>query len=330
MYRFRPESPKAIAAAASAVLLLGMQSHAAAAAAPPYPSKPILLVIPYEAGGSIDIVGRMVADSLSKRLKTPIVVEQRPGGGGIIGTERVARANADGHTLLMQNPSLLTTMVVGKPPYDLKAFAPVARLASNVNGLAVSSKVPATSLKELIALAKQQPGKLLAATTAVGASAHIGLELFKIMAGIDVKTVHFKGAGQSVTDVVGGHSDMTSSSVTNLMPHMKSGRIRILATGGLKRASFLPDIPTISEAGVPGYEHVNWWGILAPAGVPAPVLSRLTTEIKAVMEDEETKKLLSAQGAEIDLVMTSAFGAELAKELSRVVEVVKKAKITTE
>ena len=292
----RPGTLKAIAGTAFAASLLCVQSHAVAAAAPAYPSKSILLVIPYEAGASIDFVGQRIAGQLSKRLNTPVVVEYRVGGGGIVGTERVARAPADGYTLLMQNPSLLTTAVLQKLPYDLKSFAPVAKLASNVNALVVNSKVEANSVRELIALAKQRPGKLLWVTTAVGASSHFAVELFKLMAGIDVKIVHFKGSSQAFTDLLGGHSDITATSITNVLPHVKSGRLRLLATGGLKRSAFLPDVPTISESGVPGYEHVNWWGMLAPAGVPGPVLNRLVSELKVIVDSDETIKWFETQG----------------------------------
>ena len=321
---------KAISATAIAASLFCLQDYAIAAAAPAYPSKSILLVIPYEAGASIDIVGQKIAGLLSKRLNTPVVVEYRVGGGGIVGTERVARAPADGYTLLVQNPSLLTTAVLQKLPYDLKSFAPVAKLASGVNGLVVNSKVEANSVKELIALAKQRPGKLLFVTTAVGASAHFGAELFKIMAGIDVKIVHFKGSGQAFTDLLGGHSDITSTSITNVLPQVKSGRVKLLATAGLKRSAMLPDVPTISESGVPGYEHVNWWGMLAPAGVPGPVLSRLTSELKAILDDDETKKWFETQGADIDFLITTAFAADLAKEQIRWADVAKRANIGSE
>jgi tripartite-type tricarboxylate transporter receptor subunit TctC len=324
----RRKALKTLSLSLAAAAALGLQGFAGAQAQN-YPTKQIQLIVPYEAGASIDNVGRKVAEGLTKRLGQPVVIEYRPGGGGVVGTERAARSKPDGYTLMIQNSSFLTQMIVEKVPYEMKSFSPVSKLASTTQGLVVYSKVEANSVKELIELAKKEPNKLLASTTAVGASAHLATEWFKEAAGIDIKIVNFSGSAQALTDVLGGHSQIMMSGVVNLLPHIKAGRLKVLATTGAKRAPFLPEVPTVAET-VPGFVNENWWGIFAPAGVPAPILARLSTEIKAVMEDPEMLKWLESQGAVNDFQTADEFAADLDKEYARWADIVKRAGIAAE
>ena len=241
------------------VLLLALT----AAAAAEYPDKQIRLIIPFPPGGSNDVVGRLVARHLSDALGQQVYVDNRGGAGGTIGTDIAAKAAPDGYTLLVislahaVNPWLYTL------PYDhAKAFVPVASFGSGTNVLAVNPDLPVHSVKELIALAKAKPGELNYASAGVGSFQHLGGELFKLLASVNIVHVPFRGGGPAMIDVMGGHTKIVFSSLIQTTPHVKSGQLRALATGGAKRNPVLPDVPTIAEAGVPGYEANNWWGML--------------------------------------------------------------------
>jgi tripartite-type tricarboxylate transporter receptor subunit TctC len=299
-----------------------------AAAAQEYPTKPVRLIIPFPPGGSNDVVGRIVATQLGDRLGKQVVVDNRGGAGGVLGTEAAANAAPDGYTLLVislahaVNPGLYTLK------YDpIKSFVPVAMLGSGVNVLCVHPSVPANTVQELIQLAKQKPGELNYASAGPGSFQHMGTELFKLMTGVDIVHVPFKGGGPAMIDVIGGHSELLMSSLIQTVPHIRSGKLRALGTGGLKRSPILPDVPTINEAGVPGYEMSNWWGIIAPAGTPAGIVDRLATEIGVVLASPETQKVFSAEGAEVAQKTGAEFGTFIAAELAKWQRVVKDAKI---
>ena len=218
-----------------------------------------------------------------------------------------------------------------KLPFDpIKSFAPIARVGSNSNVLVVHPSVPANSVKELVALAKAKPGQLLFASVGVGASLHMSMELFKIVADVDYKIVQFKGGGPALTDLIGGHSHASISTLISVLPHIKSGKVRALGTGGEKRNPGLPDVPTIAEAGVPGYESIQWWGILAPAGTPAPIVARLSSEIKAILSSDDMKERFLKDGVEVDYLGPTEFGKFLEKEQAEWTRVVKKANIKLE
>jgi tripartite-type tricarboxylate transporter receptor subunit TctC len=300
-------------------------------AADAYPSKPIRLIIPFPPGGSNDIVGRLIAAKLSENLGKQVVVDNRGGAGGVLGTEMAAKASPDGYTLLIVSAAYGFNPALYKLPFDpVKSFVPVAKLGSGPNSLTVHPSVPANTVKELIALAKQKPGQLICGSAGVGSFQHMGTELFKMMAGVDFKIVQFKGGGPAMIDQLGGHSQFSFGSLIQTLPHIQSGKFRILATGGLKRSAILPNVPTIAEAGVPGYEATNWWGILAPAGTPAPIVERLNKEIKTLLASAEVQKLFLNEGADVDYLGPAEFGPFIEKEIIKWGKVVKEANIKVE
>jgi tripartite-type tricarboxylate transporter receptor subunit TctC len=299
-----------------------------AAAAQDYPTKPVRLIVPFPPGGSNDVVGRIIATGLSERLGKQVVVDNRGGAGGVLGTEIAANAPPDGYTLLVISLAHTVNPGLYKLKYDpIKSFVPVAMLGSGVNVLCVHPSVPVNTLKELLALAKEKPGTLNYATAGSGSFQHMGSELFKLMAGIDIVHVPFRGGGPAMIDVVGGHSQIVLSSLIQTMPHIRSGKLKPLGTGGKKRSPVLPDVPTIAEAGVSGYEMANWWGIVAPAGTPQAIVDRLAKEIGGVLTSPETQKVFSNEGAEVVQKTGAEFGAFIEAELVKWQRVVREAKI---
>jgi tripartite-type tricarboxylate transporter receptor subunit TctC len=310
-------------------LLLALAT--AAAAADSYPSKPVRLVIPFPPGGSNDIVGRLIGAKLTERLGKQVIVDNRGGAGGVIGSEQVAKSEPDGYTLLIVSAAYAFNPSLYKLPFDpMKSFVPVAKLGSGPNSLVVHPGVPANSVKELIALAKKEPGKLVCASAGVGSFQHLGSELFRMMAGIDVMIVQFKGGGPAMIDQLGGHSQISLGSLIQTLPHIQSGKFRVLGTGGSKRSAILPNVPTIAEAGVPGYEATNWWGILAPAGTPQAVVDRLSKELSVILTSEDTKKMFLNEGAEVDHLGPAEFGQFISAEIAKWGRVVKEADIKVE
>jgi len=304
---------------------------ATAAAAQDYPTKPVRLIVAFPPGGSNDVVARIVTTPLSERLGKQVVIDNRGGAGGVLGSEVAAGSPPDGYTLLLVSIAHTVNPWLYKLNYDpIKSFVPVAMLASGPNVMTVHPSVPVNSVKELIALAKQKPGELNYASAGSGSFQHLGTELFKLMAGVDIVHVPFKGGGPAMIDVIGGHSQVLVSSLIQTMPHVRSGKLKALATGGAKRSAILPDIPTIAEAGVPGYEMTNWWGIVAPAGTPQPILDKLAKEIGAVLSTPETQKQFAADGAEVVQKSPADFAAFFAAELAKWERVVKDAKIKAE
>ena len=311
------------------LMLLALSACIAMAAS--YPTKPVRLIVPYPPGGTTDVVGRLIAARLSERLGKQVVMDNRGGGGGIIGTEAAAKSAPDGYTLFVGSGSYAIQPALQKLPYDsLKAFTPIARVVTGPTVLIVHESVPAHSVKELIALAKQKPGKLVFITSGIGGNPHMAIELFRIMAGIDFKIVHFKGGGPAIVDLLGGHSDGMMGSLIERWPHIKSGKFRVLGTSGVKRSVFLPDVPTIAEAGVPGYEVTQWFGLLAPAGTPASIVDRLNREIKAILAMNEVKKQFMDAATEVDYQGPAEFGRFIEKDIAQWAQVVKKANIKFE
>jgi tripartite-type tricarboxylate transporter receptor subunit TctC len=309
-------------------LVLGLT---AAAVAQDYPTKPVRLIIPFPPGGSNDVVGRMIATQLGERLAKQVVVDNRGGAGGVLGTEVAAGSAPDGYTILVISLAYTVNPWLYKLKYDpLKAFVPVAMLASGANVLSVHPSVPVNSVQELIALAKQKPGDLNYASAGSGSFQHLGSELFKLMAGVDIVHVPFKGGGPAMIDVVGGHSQVLFSSLVQTGGHIRSGKLKALGVGSVARSALFPDIPTIAEAGVPGYEMANWWGIVAPAGTPQPIVDKLAKEIGAVLSSPETQKLFAGEGAEVVQKTPAEFAAFIESELAKWQRVVKDAKIKAE
>jgi len=296
-----------------------------------YPTKPVRLIVPFPPGGSNDIVARMIAARLSERFGKQVIVENRAGAGTIIGAELVAKSEPDGYTLLLSGNAFTITPALYKLPYDpAKAFVPVARLGAGPAVLTVHPSLPVNSVKELIALAKEKPGKLICASVGVGTFNHLGAELFKIMAGVDFMIVHFKGGGPATTDQLGGHSQIMFGSLMQSLPHLKSGKLKGLGTGGLKRSVVLPDMPTIAEAALPGYESCIWWGVHAPAGTPQAIVDRLHKELTTILKSSEMQKMFQDQGAEVDYLGPAEFGKFIAAETTKWARVVKEANIKAE
>jgi tripartite-type tricarboxylate transporter receptor subunit TctC len=303
----------------------------ATAAAQDYPAKPVRLIIPFPPGGSNDVVGRMIATKLSDRLGKQVVVDNRPGAGGTIGTELAANAPADGYTLAIISSAHAVNPWLYKLNYDpVKSFVPVGILASGTNVLAINPGFPVNSVKELVALAKQKPGEVQYASAGIGSFQHLGGELFKLEAGVDMLHVPFKGGGPAMIDVIGGHTKLVFSSLVQTTPHIKSGKLKALGVGSKKRNPVLPDVPTIAEAGVPTYEALNWWGIVAPAGTPQAVIDKLHREITEVQNSEEVKKQFATEGADIVQMGAREFGSFMESEMKKWERVVKEGKIKAE
>jgi tripartite-type tricarboxylate transporter receptor subunit TctC len=297
---------------------------AAPAFAQDYPTKPIKLIIPFPPGGSNDVVGRMIALQLSDRLGQQVVVDNRGGAGGIIGTEVAAKAAPDGYTLLVVSIAHAVSPWLYQLHYDpIKSFTPISILASGPNVLVVHPSLPVHSVKELIALAKEKPGELNYASAGIGSFQHLSGELFKLTAGVDLVHVPYKGGGPAMTDVIGGHTKIMFSSLVQTSPFILNGQLRALGTSGAQRNPALPDVPTIEEAGLPGYEATNWWGIVAPAGTPAAIVDKLHREIAAVQDSPKTKEQFAIQGADIVQMTSPEFGSYIEKEIGKWERVVK-------
>ena len=304
---------------ASALLALTVN-----AAAQDYPAKPVRVIIPFPPGAINDNVGRLIATALSSRLGKQFVVDHRAGAGGVIGTELAANAPKDGYTLLIVSLVNTVNPWLYKLNYEpVKAFAPIAPLASSSNVLAVHPDLPVKSLSEFIALAKKQPGKLQYASGGVGSFMHLGGELFKIAAGVDLLHVPFKGGGPAMIDVVGGHTKAIFATTSTGAPQIRSGKVRALGVGSAMRQAALPEVPTLTEAGLPGYEVANWVGIVAPAGTPQAIVDKLHKEISAAMDSPEVQQQLAAQGAEVMRMSAAEFGDFMEKELVKWGRVVK-------
>ncbi len=268
------------------------------AAAQEYPTKPLRLIIPFAPGGSVDIIARLAAQKLSERLGKQVVPENRSGAGGIIATELVINAPPDGHTLLLVSLAHAVNPWVYKPPYDTaKSLAFVASLGNGASVLTVHPSVPANSVKELVALAKSKPGTLHFAHAGVGSFTHTASVLFALMADIDVVQIPFKGGGPAMIDVIGGHTQLLMNSYVASMAHVRAGRLKALGVSDTRRSSLLPEVPTIDESGVPGYQAANWWGIAVPVATPRPIVERLSKEINAFLNSDEVKKQFEVQGA---------------------------------
>jgi tripartite-type tricarboxylate transporter receptor subunit TctC len=240
----------------------------------------------------------------------------------------VAKAEPDGYTLLLINLGHAINPAFYKLPYDsMKSFTLIAKLLDGLHVLAVNQDVPANSVKELIALAKQKPGHLIAVAAGKGSSSHLGAELFKAMAGIDFKIVQFKGAGPGVIDLAGGHSHFIITSILPVQPHIKSGKLRVLGAAGLKRSVILPEVPTIAESGLAGYDVSGWFGMVAPAGTPGPIIDRLSKEIKTLLSSAELQKQFLSQGVEAGYLPPTEFGLFIGREIAKWDQVAKEANI---
>src|SRR5712671_1032393 len=271
-----------------------------AAAQTAYPAKPVRFIVPSAAGGGTDIIARSVAHKLSESLGQQFVVDNRPGAGQMIGIELAARSPSDVHTILMAASTLaINPIMYQKVPYDpVRDFAPITQAASLPNVLVVHPALPAKSVAELIALAKREPGKIAYASAGIGTSPQMSVELLKSLAGIDMLHVPYKGTTPGVVDLLAGQVSVMAPNVLTALPHIKAGKLRALAVTSSKRSDALPDVPTIAEAGVAGYESTQWYGVLAPAGTAREIVMRLHDEIVRALRTPEVMQRLAADGAE--------------------------------
>ncbi len=298
----------------------------ALAQAPAYPSKPIRLVVPFPPGGATDILARDVAQRLTEAWGQSVVVDNRPGAGGNIGTELVAKAAPDGYTLEMGTVGThaINASLYAKMPYDpVKDFAPVILVAGVPNVLVVNPSLPVNSVAELIAYAKANPGKLNFASSGNGTSIHLSGELFKVMAGVQMVHVPYKGSAPAVQDLIAGQVQLMFDNLPPSLPQIRAGKLRALAVTSATRAPALPDVPTIAEAGLPGFEASSWFGILAPAGTPPAIVAKLNTEIGKWLATPEAQEKLRSQGASPAGGSPEDFAKHIAAETTKWAKVVK-------
>jgi len=320
----------AIGLSLPAIGVLGLSAGNAAAAAG-YPDRPIRMVIPFAPGGSNDIVGRLIGAQLGERLGQPVIIDNRGGAGGVIGSELVSRASPDGYTLLIVSVAFAFNPALYKLNYDsIKSFTPVGMIGSGPNVLVVNPKLPVNTVQELIEYARANPGKLNLASAGIGSFQHLSGELFNRMAKIDMTHVPFKGGGPAMTDVISGQSQVTIGSLIQMQGHIRAGRLKPLGVGSLKRNPTLPDVPSINEAGLPGYEAANWWGIMAPAGTPTAIINRLNKELNASIDSPVVQKFLAAEGAVPTPTTPGEFAKVLANDIARWGKVVREAGIKAE
>lgn len=315
----------ALAAAASALLM----SVNATVQAQDYPTRPVRFVVPYVPGGGVDFVGRTLAQKLSESWAHSVIVDNRPGGGTNIGSELVARSAPDGHTLLIGGvPNTANAALYKKLSYDVvKDFSPVILLDTAPNVLAVHPSVPAKSVRELIALAKTRRGALTYASAGIGSSNHLSGELFRTMAGVDIVHVPYKGGGAAVTDLLAGQISMYFGTTPSTMPHVRTGRLRALGVTTARRTPAAPDVPTIAESGLPGYEQSAWHGLLAPAGTPEAIITKLHAEVVRALRSPDVAERFAVQGIDVIGSSPAEFAAFIRQDLAKYEKLVKTANI---
>jgi tripartite-type tricarboxylate transporter receptor subunit TctC len=314
-------------------LALALQSVALSAVAADYPSKPIRLVVPYAPGGGADSVARIVARKVSENIGQPIVIDNKGGGGSILGTDIVAKAEPDGYTLLLGqsgpisiNPAIYKSL----PYYPVKDFAPVAMTTAYPYILVVNPELPVKSLQEFVALARSKPGALNYGSTGVGAANHLVAELFSSKAGLKMTHVPYRGTALAVGDLLGGQLTMVFGDPISVLSQMKAGKLRALAVTSLQRSSVAPDVPTVAESGYPGFEALAWHGIMAPARTPPAIVKKLNEEIVKALADPATKKLLEDQAMQTVGNTPEAFAAFIQKDIVLWKEVATSANVTVE
>ncbi|HTD91565.1 MAG TPA: tripartite tricarboxylate transporter substrate binding protein [Burkholderiales bacterium] len=289
-----------------------------------YPTKPIRLLVPQAPGGSNDILARSVGQYIAERIGKQVVVDNRPGADGIIGTDIIARSAPDGYSILMASAAFTQNPAVRKVPYDpVKGFDWIGKLGNGPTVLTVGQSFAVNNVKDIVALAKAKPGHITMASA--GGFQHFVSALFRSLSGADFTIVLYKGGFPAMIDVMGGQANLTIGSIVQSIPHIRSGKLRGIATGSLKRAATLPDLPTIAESGVPGYDAGNWWALAVPAGVPAPILDRLNAHIASWVKTPETQKRFANEGAEADIMRSEALRKFIPADIAKWVKVAKDA-----
>lgn len=302
---------------------------ATASYAQDYPTRPVRIIVPFAAGGSNDIVGRMLAQKLSEALHQQFVVDNRAGAAGNIGTHLAAKAAPDGYTLLSGGMgSLVANPAISKVPYDtVRDFAPITLIARAPNVLVLHPSVPAQNVAQLVALARARPGQLNYGSGGVGSTPHLSGALFAMMAGIELNHVPYKGAAPAVVDLIAGHVQLVLAGIPIVLPHLSLGKLKAIAVTGLERSLQLPNIPTVSESGLKGYDVNPWYGLLAPAGTPLEILSRLHAECRKALTSPAMKEQLLRQGAEADGSAPAEFAGVIRADLKKWSEVAQQARI---
>ncbi|MBK7660918.1 MAG: tripartite tricarboxylate transporter substrate binding protein [Betaproteobacteria bacterium] len=316
-----------LARAAAAILALALPASALAQA---WPAKPLKIIVPYSPGGTTDLLARLVGAELAKRLGQPVVVENKPGANGMIGSDLVAKAPPDGYTMGIASPGshAANQSLYKDIPYDtVKSFTPVSLAVSAPMLLVAHPSLGVSSVKELIAAAKAKPGTISYASGGSGSSQHLAMEYFKLMAGIDMNHVPYKGSAASYPDLLGGNVLTEIDVMPTALPPVKAGRLKGLATGSAKRLPMLPDLPTIAEAGVPGYEYAAWYGFVAPANLPKDVLAKLNAEIVRALKLPEIADKLSGAGVIVVAGTPEEFAAHIKSEMDKAAKVIKAANI---
>jgi len=298
---------------------------AAPALSQPYPSRTVRIVVPFAVGGPADIYARFIGAKLQDALGEPFVIEDRPGGGSIVGTEAVAKSAPDGYTLLMMsNTHTVNETLIPKKPFDLmRDLAPISGVNYSDLLMVIHPSVPANNLKEFIALARSQPGKLNYASSGPGTPYHMAGELFKAMAGVDIVHIPHKGSDQARTAILGGQVQMMFDAITTMAAHARAGKVRALASSGKTRSPVTPDVPTVTEAGVPGYETTIWLGLMAPVGTPKAVLEKLNREVNRIVNSPEVRETWAKQGAQPMGMSIDQFDKFLREDITKWAKVVK-------
>jgi tripartite-type tricarboxylate transporter receptor subunit TctC len=316
----------------SICILLAM-AFATAAAAQSFPSKPVRVVITYPPGGSTDVVGRALAAKLTEVLGQQVVVDNRGGAGGIIGSDIVAHATPDGYTVLLGTSAgmSINPLLHKKLPYDVQRdFAPISLVVINPQALVAHPALPANTVQELIKLARTKPGQINYASPGVGSPNHMGMELLKSMTGINVVHVPYKGGGPAMTELLAGQVQLLFNSIPSVLPQVKAGRLKALAVGSARRSPAMPDVPTVAESGVPGYEYATWYGLFAPAGTPRPVIVQLNKAVAAALKNPELAQSLASQGSEPNPTTPDELARFVKSEHDRWSRVVMAAHLTAE
>jgi tripartite-type tricarboxylate transporter receptor subunit TctC len=290
-----------------------------------YPTRPVRMVVPFSPGGSTDTLARIVGQKLTERSGQPVIIENRAGAGGHIGAEQVARSVPDGYTLLLGGvPHAISASLYSKLPYDMaKDLTAIAEVASFPSAIVLHPSLPANSVNELIALARARPGRLSFGSAGIGSPNHLSLELFQAMAGVSMVHVPYKGSGQLVGDLLAGQVQLASMGLPVAVPHVQSGKLRAIAVTGAARSPLLPEVPTVSEAGLPGFEVTSWYGVFGPAGLPADIVAKLNSEIGSAVTAPEVKERLAALGAEPSVKASDQFGRYVRQEIAKWAKVVK-------
>lgn len=314
---------------AVAALGTGMALNATAHAAESYPERPIRLIVPFPPGGSNDIIGRLLGQQVGERVGQSVVIDNRPGAGSTLGIDIASKSAPDGYTMVIISAAYsFGPTLYKKLPYDpIKSFVPVAKIGDGPNVFTVNPNVPAKTINELVALAKAKPSTLNFASAGIGSAQHLWFEYFKMLANVNIVHVPYKGGAPAMVDVIAGNAQIALGTIVQMLPLIKSGKLRGLATGGRKRNAALADLPTVDEAGVKGYEGANWWGIMLPAGTATPIVDRLDNEIKAILAKPEIQTQFSTMGADAEYVSQGAFARFIADETAKWTKVARQAGI---